>query len=173
MVQCGMATLEKSELDIALERLTPQWLAGFFDGEGSISVVRHRGMPALAVNITQCDLNTLAIIGMKYGAGREPIKKPRRKETYSSAWVLQFGGKSALPLLEAIQPYVILKRKLVNWGIEMAKLHGKSGGNRRNIKGKMDPAVRARREELLAHIHAENQSGRPKKLRGSTEPSVQ
>jgi hypothetical protein len=170
-----MATLEKAELDIALERLTPQWLAGFFDGEGSISVVRHRGMPGLAVNITQCDLNTLVLIGLKYGAGRQPLAKPRRGNNHSQGWVLQFNGKSALPFLQAIQPYAVLKRKLVDWGVEMAKLHGQAGGNRRNAKGKMNPTVRARREEILQLVTEENQSGKPsaKRVNNKSESLLQ
>ena len=155
-----MARLEQSELDIALERLTPEWLAGFFDGEGCVSCVRHRGMPSLSVNITQCDQSILTLIGMKYGSGRAPLAKPRRGARHSQGFVLQFCGKSALPFLEAIAPHVILKRKQVEFGIEMAKLHMKAGGNRRNAKGKMDPAIRARREELLTVIRSSNNVGK-------------
>jgi hypothetical protein len=166
-----MATLEKSELDIALERLTPEWLAGFFDGEGCISVVRRRGMPGLSVHLSQSEYNILVLIGMKYGADRMPYKH-HDKKNWKTGWCLAFYGKSAMPFLEAIRDHVVLKRKLVEWGIEMAKLHGQAGGNRRNAKGRMDPAILARREELLVKIHEENQSGRPKKS-GATAPSVQ
>jgi hypothetical protein len=160
-----MATLEKSELEIALERLTPEWLAGFFDGEGCITVVRHRyGMPSLIVHLTQCDQNILTLVGMKFGADRRPTMKTRRNPNARESWCLQFGGKSALPVLLVIEPHVILKRKLVQWGIEMAKLHLPAGGNRRWNKGKMEPSIRARREHLLTEIRNENQLGRPHTL---------
>jgi hypothetical protein len=153
-----MATLHETEFLEALNRITPQWLAGFFDGEGCISCVRHRGMPALRVDLIQCDYNILHLIGLKFG--REPYTKPGRSKKHRTGYVLGFVGKSALPFLQYIQPHVVLKRKLVEWGIEMAKLHGEPGGNRRRGKGFLKPEVRQRREELLETIKAENQSGR-------------
>lgn len=155
-----MATLEKSELDIALERLTPQWLAGFFDGEGCVSAsmsgVRN---PRLIVHITQSDHNLLTIIGLKFsgnGCLYNPIRKRAQKEK-RPCWILSFGGKSCLPLLEYIAPHVILKRKLVLWGIEMAKLtaeRGKCGRGNSLPKNVMD-----RRQELMNLVKGENRSG--------------
>lgn len=155
-----MATLEKSELEEALQNITPQYVAGFFDGEGCVTVVRqHYNMPSLIVHLTQCDQHILTLIGIKFN--RLPTKKTRRNPKHREAWCLAFAGKSALPFLEYVLPYVILKKKLVLWGIEMAKLHGPSGGNRRNAKGKMDPVIRGRREELLGLIRTENRRGKP------------
>ena len=159
-----MATLKKSELDIALERLTPQWLAGFFDGEGCITVVRHHNdMPSLVVNVTQCDENTLALIAMKFGGKVSIRKTPHANKTI---FFVQWGGRSALPLLECILPHVILKRKLVEWGIQLGRLHGDRGNIQerptRTGKGSrsMDPGLREQREKLFKSIRAENQAGR-------------
>lgn len=153
-----MATLHESEFLESLNRITPQWLAGFFDGEGCVSCVRHRGMPALRVDLIQAEYNILHLIGLKFD--RQPTAKTRRNIKHKQGWCLSFGGKSALPFLEFIKPHVVLKRKLVDWGIEMAKLHGEPGGNRRRGKGFLEPKVRQRREELLRTIKAENQTGR-------------
>jgi hypothetical protein len=153
-----METLHEQEFVEALERITPQWLAGFFDGEGCITCVRYRGMPSLRVDLIQCDANILILIGAKFG--RSPYAKPGRSPRHRTGYVLGFVGKSALPLLQYIQPHVVLKRKLVDWGVEMAKLHGETGGNRRWGKGFLKPEVRQRREELLRAMRNENQSGR-------------
>lgn len=157
-----MATLAQSELDIALERLTPQWLAGFFDGEGCITCVRQRGMPSLTVQLSQADYNILMLVSMKFSGEGEP-RKPHKKYARNAkkqGWCLQFGGKSGLPFLEYIRPHVILKRRLVEWGIEMAKLHQKAGGNRKYGAGFLPTEIRSRREELLAAMRTENKSGR-------------
>lgn len=153
-----MATLHESEHLEALARITPQWLAGFFDGEGCVSVVRYRyGLPALRVDLIQSEYNILYLIGLKFG--KQPTAKTRRNPMSKQGWCLSFGGKNAIPFLEFIRPHVVLKRKLVEWGIEMAKLHGESGGNRSGKRRFMDPGIRQRREELLQTIREENQSG--------------
>jgi hypothetical protein len=152
-----MATLEKSELDIALERLTPQWLAGFFDGEGCISVTMSGVTnPRVMVSITQQDHNILHAIWTKFciprsGCLYKPVRK-RSRGNEQDCWLLHFTGKSALPILETIEPYVILKRKLVVWGIEMARLtqeRGKGGST-------LPLENRKRRFELMQLVKAEN-----------------
>jgi hypothetical protein len=160
-----MATLEQSELDIALERLTPQWLAGFFDGEGCVSASMGKNgngvlrNPRLIVSITQSDLNLMTLIAMKFspdGCIYQPVRKFSKREK-RPVWIVSFGGKSCLAILEYIRPYVILKRKLVEWGIEMAKLTGERG---KCGRGKSLPAsVMARRKELMNLVKGENHSG--------------
>jgi len=158
-----MATLEKSELEIALERLTPQWLAGFFDGEGCVTVtmsgVRN---PRVMVSITQQDYNLLYAIWKKFcepstGCLYQPVRKnPRGNE--HPVWMLHFTGKSCRPILEAIRPYVILKRKLVEWGIEMALLTAERGCVGRG--GSLPADVVERRHELMKLVRAENEASR-------------
>jgi hypothetical protein len=152
-----MATLEKSELDIALERLTPQWLAGFFDGEGCITVTMSGVTnPRVMVSITQQDYNILYAIWEKFCTTRTGcLYKPTRKKSRGNeqdCWLLHFTGKSCLPILRTIEPYVILKRKLVIWGIEMAQLtqeRGKGGST-------LPQENRARRMELMHLVRTEN-----------------
>lgn len=152
-----MATLEKSELDVAIERMTPQYLAGFFDGEGCITVTMSGVTnPRVMVSITQSDYNILWAIWKTFcepntGCLYQPCRKnPRGKE--QPCWLLHFTGKSCLPILKAIEPYVILKRKLVTWGIEMAQLtqeRGKGGST-------LPPENRKRRFELMHLVKAQN-----------------
>jgi hypothetical protein len=160
-----MATLEKSELDIALERLTPEWLAGFFDGEGCVSASTSNGRrgelrnPRLIVHVTQSDYQLLSLIAMKFspdGCMYSPVRK-RGGHEKRPIYCVSFGGKSCLPFLEYIAPHVILKRKLVLWGIEMAKLTGERG---KCGRGKSLPvAVMDRRRELMNLVKEENKSG--------------
>ena len=155
-----MATLDKSELDIALERLTPQWLAGFFDGEGCITVTMSGvNNPRVMMSITQSDYNILHAIWITFvepgtGCLFKPVRKnPRGKE--NPCWLLHFTGKSCLPILRVIRPHVILKRKLVEWGIEMAELTLTQGATGR---GRLPEPILKRRHELMRLVKAENSS---------------
>jgi hypothetical protein len=156
-----LATLQQSELDIALERLTPQWLAGFFDGEGCVTVTMSGVKnPRVMVSITQGDLNLLNAIWSKFchpvtGCLYKPARKNRRGDEYP-VWMLHFTGKSVLPILTTIQPYVILKRKLVDWGIEMAILTSTRGSTGRGVG--LPTHITARRHELMRLVKSENSS---------------
>lgn len=161
-----MAIIQKSELEIASERLTPQWLAGFFDGEGCVSITnRHNGLkggkkpyPRLSVTITQAEPTLLSLIGMKFCDERGliycPVRKGNKREK-KACYSLRMSGKHAGPFLKYIQPYVILKRKLVDWGIEMAELTGERG--KRNL---LNPEIKQRREEIMSAVTSENQAER-------------
>lgn len=152
-----MASLSNTELDIARERITAQWLAGFFDGEGCITVTMSGVKnPRVMMSITQQDRNILNIIWEKFcepgtGCLFKPVrKKSRGNET--DCWLLHFTGKSCKPILEAIQPYVILKRKLVEWGLEMVSLTATNG------KGTLPVHITERRHELMRLVKAQNSS---------------
>jgi hypothetical protein len=156
-----MATLLDIEIEAALARLTPEWLAGFFDGEGSVSASVHNGgnyknYPRLMVSITQSDFNLLNLIALKFsgnGTMYSPVRKKSPRER-RPIWILSFGGKAALPLLRCIQPHVILKRKLVEWAIQTAELTLE--------RGRCDTATEAnfaKRYELMEKIRSENSSG--------------
>lgn len=155
-----MATLVQDELQIAAERLTPQWLAGFFDGEGCVSAsISGLRNPRLIVHITQSDPLLLSLIALKFG-GNGTLYSPKRKfaqKEKKPCYIISFGGKACLPILEYIRPHVILKRKLVEWGIEMAKLTDERG---RIGRGKsLAPEVTARRIQLMNLVKEENRSG--------------
>jgi hypothetical protein len=166
-----MAKLLDNEIAIAIDRLSPQWLAGFFDGEGCVTVtmsgVRN---PRVMVSITQQDYNILKAVWEKFcvpdtGCLYKPVrKKSRGKEM--DCWLLHFTGKSCLPILRAIQPYVILKRKLVDWGIEMALLTAERGKCGRG--NSLPSHVVSRRKELMDLVREENSSGRAKGLESRT-----
>jgi intein-encoded DNA endonuclease-like protein len=158
-----MATLIQSELEISTERLTPQWLAGFFDGEGCISITnRHNGSgvnyPRLSVTITQSEPTLLTLIGLKFtndlGDVVCPVRKGTKKEK-KPCYSLRMTGKNARPFLEYVRPYVILKRKLVEWAIEMTELTGERG--RRDL---LTPENMSRRTELMQNVITENSSKR-------------
>lgn len=118
--------MNQNEALEALARVTPQWLAGFFDGEGNISVFRNPRVYSFHVVIGQSEPKILALISCVYGGVvSDRVVKGRRQ------FAIRWCGKSALPVLEAIKDYVICKRRQVEAAIELAKLHNEEGGRTR------------------------------------------
>lgn len=119
--------MEYNELLESASRFTPQWLAGFFDGEGSVHVKAcdsHR-YTRLCVSITNSDLRSLTLVGLQFsGCGPYPVNgKREHKKLYQVSW----SGKSAKPILEFIKDHVIIKKERVLLGIRMAELTGERG----------------------------------------------
>lgn len=113
-----LSSLSVAESDVLLDfvaRLTPQWLAGFFDGEGCVCGLYSNGYPYLTVTIPQKEPGILAIIALKF-----PTKV--RYVSQNKNHVLHYAGRKALPLLEFIKDYSIVKRKEIELGIELASL---------------------------------------------------
>ena len=120
--------LEYDEILESAARVTPQYVAGLFDGEGSVCVtcsgVNH---PRLKVTITNTDLRILALVGLKFpGGGPHSARSPRlRHELYQ----LGYTGKSCKPLLEFIKDHVIIKRERVLLGLQMVELTNERGND--------------------------------------------
>lgn len=144
-------------LEIAA-RLKPEYIAGFFDGEGSVVAhkAKHAPMWSARITLTQKDPKILAAIAMKYCDGVIVCTKyGGGKYKNHLCNCLQWQGRFALPFLESIEPHVIVKRAQVVAAIEMAKLTSQrtaiGGGDR-----KWTEEERARREELAEIIKRGN-----------------
>ena len=95
------------------------YYAGFFDGEGCIMIKKkHSRRPyhTLDIAISLTNLNTLedfkrAFGGAIYGAYKS-------KANYKDKWSWMIGGNKALAFLKAIYPYLRLKSREAELGIE-------------------------------------------------------
>jgi len=86
-----------------------RYIAGFFDGEGSIVMVpvrRHR------IFITQTNEEVLRRIQAFTGVGSVvPITK--RKKHWKDAWIYYVAkGENVLSFLRGVKPYLIVKKQL-------------------------------------------------------------
>lgn len=120
-----------------IERITLQWLAGFFDGEGSVCCTRTRQGAykwRIIVAITQNDEGLLEAIRAKYPEFR--FRKAQRKHGAGRVRGLDImidGSKCAI-FLEAIRPYVIRKLIDVETGLEFCRtIREFTKGKRRNL----------------------------------------
>jgi LAGLIDADG DNA endonuclease family protein len=128
-----------------IDKITPGWLAGFFDGEGCVSIGNNCGCINIHVSITQSNLLILEAIASKFGGGPYVQDKRYRKIAYS----LQWGGKASQRVLEYIKDHVIIKKDRVDLALEFLSGVGKTG---QRVTG----SENTRRKELGAKIRQLN-----------------
>jgi|SRR5271166_4095902 len=109
-------------------KITPQWLAGFFDGEGCVSCYLAKGVMKLDVFVAQSHRPIIETIGRIFG------ERPRvHCKTKRICYSLHFSGRGCRPFLEYIKDHVIVKREQVFLALEMAALIGNSGPPKNGI----------------------------------------
>ncbi len=103
----------------------PRWVAGFFDGEGCVSIVRRqRGgfiEHMIAIQIGQKDRRPLDAIRDKYGGSICPTKTP------SGCWRWRCHGKTAERFMRAIVLHCKLKRRELELALTLRQLIGRPG----------------------------------------------
>ncbi len=112
------------------------WVAGFFDGEGCVSITRRQRSANfvehfMAVQIAQKDPRPIRLIHDEFGGCLTIARRGK-----SSFFYLRFHGKTAERFLKAIEPYVICKDKEVHLGLELRGLIGMPG--KRSTKEKWE-----------------------------------
>ena len=102
------------------DKLFLAWVAGFFDGEGCV-LVSHRDNHTtyqLAVSVTQQDPTPLHMIKDRFGGNVTADKTAtlgyERKKGRVLVWRWKSSSKVAHDFLQAIQPYVVVKKDQVN-----------------------------------------------------------
>lgn len=112
--------LDSNQMVEIVPRVTPQWLAGFFDGEGCVSASKRGPMYSVKVSISQSDPVILSVIALKFNntTFSTSASKWSKRSTYAVIWT----GRSVLEILEYIKDHVIVKRKQVEAAIELAHI---------------------------------------------------
>lgn len=97
------------------------WAAGFFDGEGSVfvevakSANTRRGIrTALHVSVTQTSVPCLDLLKGWFG-GKIQMITPYRRATMNNSvcYIWRLLNRDAIPFLEAVAPYVVVKKEQV------------------------------------------------------------
>lgn len=94
-----------NELDIV-------YAAGLFDGEGSISLVKHRinRWHSPQVSIASTDYEVCEWFQSRFG-GTIVTKQPRQPN-HSLSWDWRLTDRRALDFLAKMRPYLVIKRKI-------------------------------------------------------------
>jgi len=107
-------------------KITPQWLAGFLDGEGCITIAKYTNRKTArcshftpSVNIVNTDLPTLLAIQKVFG-GTLHSKGKNKHINWKQGWALHWTGSNKVKtILEVIRPYVISKRDQVEFMLDV------------------------------------------------------
>jgi hypothetical protein len=88
------------------------YAAGLFDGEGSISLVRHHNnrWPSPQVAGASTDYEVVRWLQIRFG-GSVVTKKPR-SSAHSVSYDWRLTDRRALSFLDRIRPYLVIRRKI-------------------------------------------------------------
>ncbi len=160
--------------------ISPQYLAGFIDGEGYLGILRiNNGKPRpfqrspahppklynrstehiIRVQVSNTNLDGLKAIQQSYGGSLTAMKtpnRPRNKQAYKLTW----NSRRAEEILKLVGPYLVLKRPqhaLLKQFMECRKKNQRRGGS----TGPLDPEVIDLRDEFHRRLKRLNQKGAP------------
>jgi hypothetical protein len=149
-----------------LERITLEWLAGFFDGEGGIACYRTKSLPSkwtgivhvrwkLKITLTQNDESLLDAIRTKFPEFKfsAPRLKPRgasKKQHWRPGYEITTDGGSCYAFLMAMRPLVIRKLLDVETALEFCEtIHKFRLGKKRVVLTQEEHNIRLALAEKL------------------------
>jgi hypothetical protein len=145
------------------------YTAGLFDGEGSI-IVRLLRKPGkdiarfhnLSLSITSTDRPVIDWLQANFG-GR--VGAHHGNERQRDAWKWQLLSRHAEAFLQAVRPYLIIKRPQADLALELRETMGLPGG-----APSITPQLFAERERIRQAIKALNRRGRdPEPIEGAAD----
>lgn len=122
------------------------YAAGFFDGEGHIQIRRHskRGSYMLAISAVQATENPLQLFVNGFGGTLKRRLIPYRN-TFRVLWTWQCSSASAQDALEAMLPYLRVKRDEADLALEFRRTFRPQFGER----SKNPPELEEKREAMM------------------------
>jgi hypothetical protein len=110
------------------------WAAGFFDGEGCVSIWRRntggKVYYSMKLDMYQVDKAPLDIFVLLFGGTVRPRPRPPSLNTNSrDGWVWSQSGHGAAETLKIMLPHMVCKRAQAEIAIEFQRLKGRTGPN--------------------------------------------
>lgn len=108
-----------------MDKETLAYLAGFFDGEGCVSILSYHGGKSFGIRLfaSQIDPRPLNILKDKFGGSIQVQPKlPNRRTIYK--WGVE--GEKAVIALNLLRPYLVVKSEQADIVLEFAPLIGTS-----------------------------------------------
>lgn len=135
------------------------WAAGFFDGEGSIQIITSypkkngKAYPnnSLRLSLGQTDLYPLELFRENFG-GAISARRPHTNPKYKKVWEWYSGGsKKSSEILTILLPYLIVKKRQAEIGLEFYSKVGRPGRN--NKDGSIIPSYQLNSyKEQLSYV---------------------
>lgn len=101
--------------------ITASYVAGFFDGEGTVGISHVKHPSADYYNVRVAIINTnRAILDAIQGTfgGSVGSHDKRRSDKHKQSWQVQWYSESAIEFLRTIYPYVIVKRDQIELALK-------------------------------------------------------
>lgn len=151
-------------MNITLDTSKYEYLAGFIDGDGSISIVSEKQVtpyycPKIAVYNT--DYNIVEIFRKEFG-GNIIIKTPK-KNGHKIPYEWRLKGKSAFLLLKKFQPFLVIKKPQANLCLALYDIRNHFSRKKCNRK-----ALLSQFEKLKSECAKLNIRGKNKKMISGT-----
>ena len=99
------------------------YVAGIFDGEGSIHAHRTSGHLALKITITGTDIRLMKWLLGNFG-GKFYARTKKTSGGRTAYYWMPSGKKNKVTFLLSTLPYLLLKREQANLGLEFLRLEG-------------------------------------------------
>ena len=146
-------------MDIAFSDIP--YLAGFIDGEGTITAnfrMSSGGVKEAVhyrVMIPNTNLAVLNWIQARWGGKMENMAKPRSPK-HKQVCYLYWGGPDCIPLIQAVFPYLQIKRRQAELVLALHALRLDRGSERR---AGINPELQEQRRGLVTQIAIQNHRG--------------
>jgi hypothetical protein len=88
------------------------YAAGLFDGEGSISLVRHRDNRTHSPQVSIASTDYEVVNWFRERFGGSIVTKQPRMSNHSVSYDWRLTDRRALAFLEVIRPYLVIERKI-------------------------------------------------------------
>lgn len=110
------------------------YIAGFFDGEGTVGIYGKGAKLRARISISQTNENVLSLIKTNFGYGNV-YKVGRTKDHWKDAWVYAIQDvNEVIDFLTKITPFLIVKKEIALDVLSKALERGNEINNRRNIR---------------------------------------
>lgn len=88
------------------------YAAGLFDGEGSISLVRHRDNRTHSPQVSIASTDHEVVYWFQKRFGGSIVTKQPRMSNHSVSYDWRLTDRRALAFLELLRPYLVIERKI-------------------------------------------------------------
>ncbi len=108
---------------LEIRPLDAAWMAGFFDGEGHVEILKscQEGVDYYKVRVILVNAHHESIYEIKKlinGGSIRLVEKSKQNPKWSDVSVLQLSGRAVIAFLKAIQLYSRTKRQHINLALE-------------------------------------------------------
>lgn len=113
-IQCfwerGSHGIKKHSIAVIMTEGDAKWMAGLFDGEGSVAWPRRTSLHSVRIDITNTHRPLLEKVMEVTGTGRINVR-PVKQKAHNQAWVWSCFSTNSLSILRQMYPFLLVKKE--------------------------------------------------------------